>query len=92
VKAFPAKTEGKSNQLLTPRMEPGVKVYDLTCSEVQWEISPGKRMKAWVYEVRVREGDRVRINVRNQLTCSASEPSDLLRPSARLPVSVPYAD
>jgi len=74
VKAFPARTEGKGNQLLAPRMDRGVKVYDLTCSEVQWEISPGERMKAWVYneqlpgpEIRVREGDRVRINVRNRL-------------------------
>lgn len=74
VKAFPAKTEGKGNQLLAPRIDRGVKVYDLTCSEVQWEIAPGKRMKAWVYndqlpgpQIRVREGDRVRINVTNRL-------------------------
>jgi FtsP/CotA-like multicopper oxidase with cupredoxin domain len=74
VKAFPARTEGKGNQLLAPRMDRGVKVYDLTCSEVQWEIAPGKRMKAWVYndqlpgpQIRVREGDRVRINVTNRL-------------------------
>ncbi len=74
VKAFPARTEGKGNQLLAPRMDRGVKVYDLTCSEIEWEVAPGKRMKAWVYneqlpgpQVRVREGDRVRINVRNQL-------------------------
>src|SRR5687767_1686249 len=41
VKAFPAKTEGKGNQLLQPRMEGNVKVYDLTCSVVQWETEPG---------------------------------------------------
>jgi manganese oxidase len=30
VKAFPARTEGKGNQLFAPRLEKGVKVYDLT--------------------------------------------------------------
>ncbi|HEU5217254.1 MAG TPA: copper oxidase [Gemmatimonadales bacterium] len=74
VKAFPAKTEGEGNTLLKPRMEGGVKVYDLTCSEIDWEVEPGKRMKAWAYnkqvpgpQIRVREGDRVRINVKNLL-------------------------
>ena len=74
VKAFPAKTEGKGNVLMAPRRDGNVKVYDLTCSEIDWEISPGKRMKAWVYnnqlpgpQIRVREGDRVRINVKNEL-------------------------
>jgi FtsP/CotA-like multicopper oxidase with cupredoxin domain len=74
VKAFPAKTEGKGNLLMSPRLDRGVKVYELTCSEVQWEVSPGKRMAAWVYngqlpgpQIRVREGDRVRIHVKNEL-------------------------
>ncbi|MEO7368689.1 MAG: twin-arginine translocation signal domain-containing protein, partial [Gemmatimonadaceae bacterium] len=30
IKAFPAKTEGKGNQLLAPRIEKGVKIYDIT--------------------------------------------------------------
>ena len=30
IKAFPAKTEGKGNQLMEPRLENGVKVYELT--------------------------------------------------------------
>ena len=30
VKAFPAKTEGQGNQLLKPRIEKGVKIFDLT--------------------------------------------------------------
>lgn len=41
VKAFPAKTNGKGNQLLAPRLEKGVKIYDLTAEELQWEIEPG---------------------------------------------------
>ncbi|HEY8197749.1 MAG TPA: multicopper oxidase domain-containing protein, partial [Gemmatimonadales bacterium] len=72
IKAFPAKTEGKGNQLFQPRIEKGVKVYDLTCEEIQWEVEPGRRAKAWAYngqvpgpQIRVREGDRVRVNLTN---------------------------
>ena len=68
VKAFPAKTEGKGNQLLEPRLEGGVKVYELTAEEIEWEVEPGRRVKAWTYnrqvpgpQIRVRQGDRVRV-------------------------------
>src|SRR5215212_8075721 len=37
IKAFPAKTAGKGNQLLAPRMEGGVKVFDITAKKIQWE-------------------------------------------------------
>jgi FtsP/CotA-like multicopper oxidase with cupredoxin domain len=74
VKAFPAKTEGKGNQLLKPRMEKGVKVFDLTAEEIQWEVEPGRKAKAWAYngqvpgpQIRVREGDRVLVNLTNKL-------------------------
>ncbi len=74
IKAFPAKTEGKGNQLLPPRMEHGVKIYDLTAKVVQWEVEPGRRVEAWTYngvvpapQIRVREGDRVRIVLTNDL-------------------------
>ena len=74
VKAFPAATEGKGNQLLQPRLEGAVKVYELTASEIQWEVEPGKRVKAWAYngqvpgpQIRVREGDRVRVVLKNEL-------------------------
>ena len=79
IKAFPAKTEGKGNQLMQPRIEKGVKVYDLTAREVQWEVEPGKRVRAWAYndqipgpQIRVREGDRVRVTLRNELNESTS--------------------
>ena len=79
IKAFPAKTEGKGNQLLQPRVVNGVKVYELTCQKVQWETEPGKRVEAWTYngvvpgpQIRVKEGDRVRIVVKNQLDESTS--------------------
>src|SRR5688572_14245143 len=74
VKAFPAKTEGKGNQILAPRMENGVKVYDMVAKVVQWEVEQGKRVEAWTYngvvpgpQIRVKEGERVRINLKNEL-------------------------
>ena len=79
VKAFPAKTEGAGNQLFQPRMDNGVKVYDITCKVVQWETEPGRKVTAWTYngvvpgpQIRVREGDRVRMIVKNELSESTS--------------------
>jgi manganese oxidase len=74
IKAFPAKTEGKGNQIMTPRMEGNVKVFELTAKEIQWEVEPGKKVKAWAYngqvpgpQIRVRERDRVRVILKNEL-------------------------
>lgn len=74
IKAFPARTAGKGNQLLQPRVEKGVKVFELTARELQWEAEPGKMVKAWAYngqvpgpQIRVREGDRVRVVLKNEL-------------------------
>jgi manganese oxidase len=79
VKAFPAKTAGKGGQLLAPRMEGSVKVYDITAKKIRWEVETGKMVEAWAYndqipgpEIRVREGDRVRINLKNELPESTS--------------------
>jgi FtsP/CotA-like multicopper oxidase with cupredoxin domain len=74
IKAFPAKTEGKGNQLLTPRVVHGVKVFDITCKVVQWEVEPGRKVEAWTFngvvpgpQIRVTEGDRIRMIVKNEL-------------------------
>jgi FtsP/CotA-like multicopper oxidase with cupredoxin domain len=74
VKAFPAKTAGKGNQLLAPKMVGGVKVYELTARKIQWETSPGIKVEAWTYndqlpgpQIRVREGDHVRVVLKNEL-------------------------
>ncbi|MFL5801806.1 MAG: multicopper oxidase domain-containing protein [Roseiflexaceae bacterium] len=76
VKAFVAgvKTEGKGNQPLAPRIENGVKVFELTCAPLSWEYDAGKRADAWAYngqvpgpEIRVTEGDTVRVVVKNGL-------------------------
>ena len=74
IKAFPAKTAGKGNQPFTPKLVGGVKVFEVTCREIDWEVEPGKTVKAWAYngqvpgpQIRVREGDRVRMVVKNEL-------------------------
>lgn len=74
IKSFPAKTAGLGNQPLAPRVENGVKIFDLTCKVVQWEVTPGKMVEAWSYngqvpgpEIRVTEGDKIRIVVKNEL-------------------------
>ena len=72
--AFPAATEGKGNQLLEYRLDNGVKVFEVTARKIQWEVEPGKRVEAWAYndqvpgpQIRVREGDRVRVVLHNEL-------------------------
>jgi manganese oxidase len=74
IKSFPAATRGKGNQLMQPRLENGVKVFDLTAAVLQWEVAPGQMVEAWAYngqvpgpQIRVKEGDRVRFNLTNQL-------------------------
>lgn len=72
-------TKGKGNQPLEPVVEDGVKVFRLTCDELQWEVSPGKVIAARGYNgaipgpiLRAREGERVRIIVTNNLKESTS--------------------
>src|SRR5688572_18293816 len=74
VKAFPAKTAGKGNQLMQPRVERGVKIYELTARKIRWETAPGQTVEGWAYidqipgpQIRVREGDRVRLILKNEL-------------------------
>ena len=79
VKAFPAKTAVHGNQLLEPKLVGGVKVFELTASEMQWETEPGKMVTAMAYnrqvpgpQIRVREGDRVRVILKNELKQSTA--------------------
>lgn len=74
MKAFPAATEGKGNQILKPEMVGGVRVFHLTASKIQWETEPGKKVEAWAYngqvpgpQIRIREGERVRVVLKNEL-------------------------
>jgi FtsP/CotA-like multicopper oxidase with cupredoxin domain len=59
---------------LTPRMEGGVKVYDLETSVIRWQILPAVWVDAYAFNgqvpgptLRFTQGDRVRINVGNHL-------------------------
>ena len=73
--AFPAKTEGAGNQPLDPRIEHGTKVFELTAEEVRWETKPGVFVNAMGFngtvpgpEIRVEQGDHVRIVVHNDMS------------------------
>ena len=80
VKAFPAETRGLGGQPLEYTMDGDVKVFELGCHVVpEWEYAPGQVTEAWTYngmtpgpEIRVTEGDRVRIIVANALPESTS--------------------
>ena len=61
-------------QALAPRIENGVKVFDLNTSVVRWQILPTVFVNAYAFNdqvpgptLRFRQGDRVRINVTNRL-------------------------
>ena len=73
--AFPAETEGEGAAPLEPTVQPdGTKLFELTVSEIEWEVEPGKIVDAIAYNgavpgptMRVDVGDRVTIRVRNEL-------------------------
>jgi FtsP/CotA-like multicopper oxidase with cupredoxin domain len=72
-------TAGKGNEPLVPRIENGVRVWDLTIDEVEWETTPGNFENGRGYNntipgplLRATEGDTVRINVKNNLTESTA--------------------
>jgi FtsP/CotA-like multicopper oxidase with cupredoxin domain len=64
----------RGDQDLAFRMENGIKVFELTTSVIRWTILPGVTVDAYAYNgqipgprIRVRQGDRLRIIVRNRL-------------------------
>jgi FtsP/CotA-like multicopper oxidase with cupredoxin domain len=59
---------------LAPRVENGVKVFDLAAAPIRWTILPGVTVDAYAYNgevpgprLHVRQGDRVRVNLANKL-------------------------
>ncbi|MBI5860437.1 MAG: multicopper oxidase domain-containing protein [Nitrosarchaeum sp.] len=79
VKAFPAKTEGIGGQIIEPKIVDGVKVFELTAKQINWEVSPGKFVDSYAYngqvpspEIRVKHGDKVKIVLKNELPESTS--------------------
>lgn len=72
-------TEGVGGTDLEWRTEAGVRVFELTCEAVDWEVTPGERVPALTYNgmvpgptLRVLEGEPVRVNLRNNLEQSTS--------------------
>ncbi len=90
VEAYPAATEGQGNQLLEPTLDGDVKVFDLTASEIDWEVEPGVMRPAMAYNgqvpgpiIRVQLGDTVRVVFHNELAeSSAIHYHGLLVPNA----------
>lgn len=61
------------------KMEGNVKVFEITCQQLDWEIEPGKKIRAMTYngivpgpEIRITEGDTVRVVCKNEMTESTS--------------------
>lgn len=76
IKAFVAgkETTTKANQLLEPTMDGDVKVFNLTAGVTKWEVTKGVFVDAWTYNgsmpgpmIRVTEGDKVRVVIKNEL-------------------------
>lgn len=76
IKAFLAgkETTTKGSQVLAPKMDGDVKVFELTSSVIQWEYVKGQKAEAWAYNeqvpgplIRVTEGDKVRVIINNKL-------------------------
>ncbi len=58
----------------SPAPTGNVREFVLTASEFDWDLMPGERVRAWGYngqvpgpELRVTEGDRVRVTLKNEL-------------------------
>jgi uncharacterized cupredoxin-like copper-binding protein len=68
-------TKGVGNVPLMPTvLADGTKQFDITAKVVDWEVSPGKTVRAWTYNgmvpgpwIKVRSGDKVKLVVKNEL-------------------------
>jgi len=72
--SFVAEVGAQGDQTLTPRIEDGVKFFDLTASVIRWNILEDETVEAFAYNrqipgprIAITEGDRIRINFRNDL-------------------------
>ncbi|MBM3624253.1 MAG: DUF4396 domain-containing protein, partial [Alphaproteobacteria bacterium] len=66
--------EARGDRELPFKMDAGVKVFELAASVIRWRILPDVAVDAYAYNnqipgprIHIREGDRVRIRVRNDL-------------------------
>ena len=72
--AYTAPADARGDQVLTPKIENGVKVFNLDASLIKWNILPDKQVAAYAFNrqvpgprIHITEGDRVRIVVTNNL-------------------------
>ena len=72
--SYRAPVDARGDQPLEPRIENGVKVYDLEASVIEWNILPYERVVAYAFNhqvpgprINLTEGDHVRFNVTNNL-------------------------
>jgi FtsP/CotA-like multicopper oxidase with cupredoxin domain len=72
--SYRAPPDARGDQILEPRIENGVKVFDIETSVIRWNILPNVSVEAYAFNRQVPgprlqlvQGDRVRINVRNGL-------------------------
>jgi FtsP/CotA-like multicopper oxidase with cupredoxin domain len=66
--------EARGDRELEPRLEAGLKLFELETSVIRWTILPGITVDGYAFNgqipgprIHLREGDRVRIDVRNRL-------------------------
>src|SRR5262249_29264303 len=69
-----ARAQSTAPQAAPPTPAPTLREFDLTAAPVNWEIQPGLVVDGWGYngqvpgpELRVREGDLVRVRLHNHL-------------------------
>ena len=75
-----AKTEGLGAQPLAPTVMPdGTRQFELTAEEIDWEVEPGKRVKAMAYNrmvpgptIKLASGDKLRVILHNKMTQSTA--------------------
>ena len=77
--SYRAPSDARGDQVLSPRMEGDVKVFDLDASIIQWNILPWKTVTAYAVNRQVpgprldlTVGDHIRINFTNHLPDSAT--------------------
>jgi FtsP/CotA-like multicopper oxidase with cupredoxin domain/plastocyanin len=71
-------TQGVGNQKLAPTIEAdGTKVFNLEASIIDWQVGPGKTVKAWAYNgqvpgpwIRTEPNDHVKVVIKNSLPVS----------------------
>ncbi len=77
--SLPLKTPNDRIERLSYLEKDGVKDFQLSLDEIRWEYAKNKFVHAWAYngqipgpEIRVTEGDKIRVIVKNNLPVSTS--------------------